>query len=147
MTVLNQIVAMKVLTIPIATWFVAQALKTIIYSLRERRISLRYIFSSGGMPSAHAALVCALATAAGIVYGIDSGLFAISAILAAIVMYDATSVRQAVDHQSTILSHLLISFPKTQLEFEHRLEQLVGHTRFQVIIGAVLGILLALWWV
>ena len=147
MILLNQIVAMKVLTIPVAAWFVAQALKTIIYSLRERRVSMRYMASSGGMPSSHAALVCALATTAGIVYGIDSGLFAISVILAGIVMYDATSVRHAVDKQSTILSHLLISFPKTQLEFEHRLEQLVGHTRFQVIVGAILGTLLALWWV
>jgi len=147
MTVLSQIVAMKVLIIPIAAWFVAQVLKVIIQSLRDRRLNLRYLVSAGGMPSAHATLVCALATTAAIVYGVDSGIFAISVVLAFIVMYDAASVRQTVDKQSVILSHLLVSFPKTQSEFEHYLQQLVGHTRFQVTIGAALGILLALWWV
>ena len=146
MNILSQIIANKMLIIPVAAWFVAQALKTIIYSLGERHLTLYHMASPGGMPSAHAALVCALATTAGMVYGIGSGLFAISVILAVVVMYDATSLRQAVDKQSAILGHLLISFPKTQLEFEDRLEQLVGHTRFQVIAGAALGILLALWW-
>jgi Uncharacterized protein conserved in bacteria len=146
MTVLNQIVAMKLLTIPIAAWFVAQALKVIIQAIREKRLNWRYLVSAGGMPSAHASLVCALATTAGIMYGIDSGLFAISVVVAAIVMYDAANVRQTVDKQSVILSHLLCSFPKTQSEFEHYLQQLVGHTWFQVIVGAILGVVLALWW-
>ena len=147
MNIPSQIIVSKLLIIPIAAWFVAQILKVVIYSLKEKHISPHYMVSSGGMPSSHATLVCALATTTGIVYGIDSGLFAVSVILAAIVMYDATGVRQAVDQQSTILSHLLVSFPKTQLEFEDNLEQIVGHTRFQVLLGAILGILLALWWV
>ena len=118
----------------------------IIQSLREKHLNLRYMFSAGGMPSAHAALVCALAATVGIMYGIDSGLFAISVVLAAVVMYDAAGVRQTVDKQSEALSQLLVNFPKTQLEFERRLQQLVGHTRFQVVVGAALGILLAWWW-
>lgn len=146
MNILSQIVVNKVLVIPIAAWFVAQALKTIVQALREKRLNLRYMLSAGGMPSAHSALVCALATTTGILYGVDSGIFAISIILAAIVMYDATSVRYAVDKQSAILNHLLIEFPKTHLEFERFLQQLVGHTRFQVVMGAALGILLACWW-
>jgi len=147
MSTLSQIAFNKVLIIPIAAWFVAQALKTIIQSLREKKLNLLYMFSPGGMPSAHSALVGALATTTGILYGVGSGIFAISIILAAIVMYDATSVRHAVDKQSVILNHLLIEFPKTHLEFERFLQQLVGHTRFQVIVGSVLGILLAYWWV
>lgn len=146
MSTLSQIAFNKVLVIPIAAWFVAQALKTIVQALREKQLNLRYMLSAGGMPSAHSALVCALATTTGILYGVDSGIFAISIILAAIVMYDATSVRYAVDKQSAILNHLLIEFPKTHLEFERFLQQLVGHTRFQVIVGAALGILLAYWW-
>jgi len=146
MSTLSQIALNKVLVIPIAAWFIAQALKTIVPALREKQLNLRYMLSTGGMPSAHSALVCALATTTGILYGVDSGIFAISIILAAIVMYDATSVRHAVDKQSAILNHLLIAFPKTHLEFERFLQQLVGHTRFQVIVGAALGILLAYWW-
>ncbi|HUS04261.1 MAG TPA: divergent PAP2 family protein [Dehalococcoidia bacterium] len=146
MNILSQIAVNKVLVIPIAAWFVAQALKTIVQALREKQLNPRYMFSAGGMPSAHSALVCALATTTGILYGVASDIFAISVILAAIVMYDATSVRYAVDKQSAILNHLLIEFPKTHLEFERFLQQLVGHTRFQVVVGAALGILLACWW-
>jgi len=146
MSTISQIVFNKVLVIPIAAWFVAQALKTIIQALQDKQLNLRYMLSTGGMPSAHSALVCALATTTGLVYGVGSAIFAISTILAAIVMYDATSVRHAVDKQSVILNHLLTEFPKTHLEFERFLQQLVGHTRFQVIVGGVLGILLAYWW-
>jgi len=146
MNILSHIVANKILSIPIAAWLIAQMLKTIIQALREKRLDLRYMLSAGGMPSAHSSLVCALATTASIVYGIDSGIFAISVILAAVVMYDAAGVRQTVDKQSVILNHLLVNLPKTQLEFERFLQQLVGHTRLQVIAGAILGILLAYWW-
>jgi len=146
MSVLSHIIANELLIVPVAAWLTAQMLKTIVQALREKRLDLRYLLSAGGMPSAHASLVCALATTVGIVHGIDSGVFAISAVLAVIVMYDAAGVRQTVDKQSVILNHLLVNFPRTQLEFERLLQQLVGHTRLQVIAGAVLGILLAYWW-
>ncbi len=146
MTAASQIIANKALVIPIAAWVTAQILKTIIEALRERHVDLHYLVSAGGMPSAHASVVCALATTVGIVYGLRSPLFAITIILAGIVMYDATGVRQAVDKQSVILDHLLIEFPKTHLEFEQFLQQLVGHNRFQVLAGALLGFLIAYWW-
>jgi len=146
MNILSQIAANKAIIIPIGAWFVAQALKTIIQAIREKHLNLRYMISTGGMPSAHSALVCALATTLGIIYGVGASVFAISVIFAAIIMYDAIGVRQAVDKQSAILNHLLVEFPKTHLEFEHFLRELVGHTRFQVIVGAVLGIILACWW-
>ena len=145
MSFFSQIVENKALVIPIAAWIIAQILKTIIQSLRDKHFNIRYLISAGGMPSAHTALVCALATTIGILYSADSGLFAISVVLAFVVMYDATGVRQAVDKQSVVLNHLLDNFPKTQREFEFILRQLVGHTRLQVVMGATLGILLAVW--
>ena len=147
MSIFSQIVEHKALVIPIAAWIIAQILKTIIQSLRDKHFNIRYLVSAGGMPSAHTALVCALATTIGILYSVSSGLFAISVVLAVVVMYDATGVRQAVDKQSAVLNHLLDNFPKTQREFEFILRQLVGHTRLQVAMGAILGILLACWWV
>jgi uncharacterized protein len=146
MDFLAQIAAMKMVIIPVAAWVVAQILKVIIQSIKDRQLKLRYMVSPGGMPSAHSALVCALATTVGMAHGIDSSIFAISAILAVIVMYDAAGVRQAVDKQSAVLGHLLTSIPKTPPEFEHLLQTLVGHTRFQVVAGALLGVLMALWW-
>ncbi len=146
MGILVQIAANKTLLIPPAAWLVAQVLKTIIEILKEKRLDMRCMVRAGGMPSAHASLVCALATTAGILHGLDSGVFAVSVILAGVVMYDATGVRQAVDKQSAILSTLLTEFPRTHLEFERFLRELVGHTRFQVLAGAILGVCLAVWW-
>jgi len=145
MSVFSQIVENKALAIPVVAWIIAQILKTIIQSLRDRHFNIRYMVSAGGMPSAHTALVSSLATTIGILFGVSSGLFAISAILAFVVMYDATGVRQAVDKQSAVLNHLMDNFPKTKHEFEYILRQLVGHTRLQVTMGAILGILLACW--
>ena len=145
MSVFSQIVENKALMIPVVAWIIAQILKTIIQSLRDRHFNIRYMVSAGGMPSAHTALVSSLATTIGILFGVSSGLFAISAILAFVVMYDATGVRQAVDKQSAVLNHLMYNFPKTKHEFEYILRQLVGHTRLQVAMGAILGILLAAW--
>ena len=146
MSVLSQILASKALVIPIVTWLVAQALKTIIQATREKHLNIRYMVSTGGMPSAHSALVCALATTLGILYGVGASVFAISVFFAAIIMYDAIGVRQTVDKQSAILNHLLDEFPKTQPEFDRFLRELFGHTRFQVIAGAALGIIFACWW-
>ena len=146
MQFIMQIGECKSLIIPISAWIIAQILKTIIQSVREKHINLHVMTRAGGMPSAHSALVCALATTIGLTYGIESSMFAISAVLAAVVMYDATGVRQTVDKQAVVLNHLLDNFPKTHYEFEHFLQQLVGHTKFQVFMGAVLGILLAYWW-
>ncbi len=145
MSVFSQIVGNKALMVPVVAWIVAQVLKTIIQSLRDKHLNMHYMVSAGGMPSAHASLVCALATTIGILFGTGSGLFASSVVLAFIVMYDATGVRQAVDKQSVVLNHLMDNFPKTKHEFEFILRQLVGHTRLQVAMGAILGILLA-WW-
>lgn len=145
MSVFSQIIANRPLVIPIVAWIIAQILKTIIQSLRDRHFNIRYMVSAGGMPSAHTALVSSLATTIGIILGVGSGLFAISVVLAFVVMYDATGVRQAVDKQSAVLNHLMDNFPKTKHEFEYILRQLVGHTRLQVTMGAILGILLAVW--
>ena len=96
----------------------------------------------GGMPSSHTALVCALATTVGIVNGMNSAVFAVATLFAAIVMYDAAGVRQTVSNQSTILNRMLDELFKGKPAFEQRLRELIGHTKFEVIAGAALGILL-----
>jgi acid phosphatase family membrane protein YuiD len=102
----------------------------------------------GGMPSSHAALVCALATTIAVVEGFGSPLFAIAAFFALIVMYDATGVRQTVGNQSVMLNRMLDELfkgkAKVNPQFEQRLRELIGHTNFQVIAGAALGIIFAL---
>ncbi len=123
-------------------------LKMLSGLLRERRLDLGFFVRSGGMPSAHTALVCALATAVAITQGFNSVAFAITAILAMVVMYDAAGVRQAVSRQSVILNRIVKELidKRPRDEVEHDLRELIGHTPFQVIAGAVLGILTAWLW-
>ena len=147
MEILGQILGNKMVTASVVAWVTAQLLKTLIDAARYKRLNLRLLTGTGGMPSSHSALVCALATTAGKTQGFGSPVFAITLILAAIVMYDAAGVRQAVDKQSEILTHLLNHVPRTQDDFDRFLEGLVGHTRFQVIAGAILGIAIGSAWV
>ena len=65
----------------ISSWLWAQVLKTIIHALVTHRLDLSRLVGDGGMPSGHSATVCAVATSAGILYGLGSFPFAISVIL------------------------------------------------------------------
>ena len=135
----------KVLVIAGCSWAVAQLLKVVIILVREHRLELRYFVASGSMPSAHSATVCALATAVAITQGLDSIAFAITVILAVVVMYDAAGVRQSVGKQSIILDRIVkeLRGEYSRDGVERNLRELVGHTSFQVVVGAALGILIA----
>ena len=124
-------------------------IKVFAVLIKEKRLDLRYFVTSGGMPSAHSATVCALATAVALIQGLDSVAFGITAILAIVVMYDAAGVRRAVSRQSIILNRIVreIMVRRPRDEVEHDLRELIGHTPFQVIIGAILGIGIAWVWV
>ncbi|MFM7909339.1 MAG: divergent PAP2 family protein, partial [Microcystis sp.] len=101
--------------------------------------------SSGGMPSAHSALVGALATGVGLQMGWSSAEFAIAALFAVIVMYDAAGVRQAAGKQARILNQIIDEMFQEGKEFnEERLKELIGHTPFQVLVGLSLGIGIAM---
>lgn len=143
---LNFIASYKALIIPAAAWLIAQVIKVIIYSVYDRRLRLSYLTSMGGMPSAHSATVCSLATTIGIMNGFNSALFAIAAFFAMIVMYDAAGVRKTVSVHSDVLNRILDELFKDHPEFELRFRALIGHTRVEIAAGAILGVLLALWW-
>lgn len=133
----------KALWVPAAAWCLAQVLKVIIGSVKDKRLTLSYLTTMGGMPSAHATLVCALATTIAMVYGVGSALFAIAALFALVVMYDAAGVRQTVSTQSTMLNRILEELFKNNPAFQQRLRELIGHTKFEVAAGAALGIAFA----
>jgi acid phosphatase family membrane protein YuiD len=96
------------------------------------------------MPSSHAAGVTALATSVGLSYGFNSGLFAITAIFALIIMFDAQGVRRQTGQQAEILNKIMEDIYFKRVLKEERLKELLGHTPVEVLIGAFLGILLAL---
>lgn len=132
--------AYKAIWVPLVSWFVAQALKVVINFARHRQLKWSYMYSPGGMPSAHTAVMTALATTIGLLYGFDSPLFAISLVVAFIVMYDAAGVRRTVGYQSTMLNKMLEELFKGNKEFSQRLQEIIGHTKWEVFVGAVLGI-------
>jgi acid phosphatase family membrane protein YuiD len=140
---LESILSNKALWVPAAAWCVAQVMKVIIESIKDRHLNFSYLITMGGMPSSHAALVCALATTIAIVYGVSSAVFAISAFFALVVMYDAAGVRQTVSTQSTMLNRIVDELFKGNPEFQQRIRELIGHTKFEVAAGAILGIVFA----
>ena len=134
----------KGIWVPLVAWFVAQSLKVIISLYRTKKFDFTLFYSPGGMPSAHSALMTSLATTMALLYGINSPLFAISLAVAFIVMYDAAGVRRTVGYQSTMLNKMLEELFKGNKEFSQRLQEIIGHTKWEVFVGAVLGVALGL---
>ena len=135
----------QVLVSSVIGWVVAQALKTIIDFSLNKSFSAERLVGSGGMPSSHSATVCALVVSTAFCYGVSAFEFAVSFVLAAVVMYDAIGVRQETGKQARLLNMILEQdlFKLNNHQFQERLKEFVGHTPLQVFAGAVLGILLA----
>ncbi len=133
----------RILIAAFLAWIIAQSTKTIYELIRYRELKLNRLVSSGGMPSSHSALVMGLATATGRVAGLQSAAFAISLVLAAIVMYDAAGVRRAVSVQARILNQMIDEAFQGKPFAEERLRELIGHTPTQVIVGALMGFVVA----
>jgi len=134
----------RILLSALLAWLIAQTIKLAIALIRTHRVDFRYLASAGGMPSAHSALVTALAAAVAREQGFDSALFAIAALFAAVVMYDAAGVRQAVSVQARILNRMLDEIFTQHAFSERRLFELLGHTRLEVFVGSVLGVVVGI---
>jgi len=145
---LYEVITNKALVIPVSAWVISQLIKVFVVLAREKRFDWWFLLGSGGMPSSHTALVCALAAAVAMMQGFNSIAFAIAAILAVVVMYDAAGVRQAVGRQSIILNRIVkeLREKRPRGEVERDLREFIGHTQFQVLAGAILGILIAWVW-
>lgn len=133
----------QILIVALVACITAQLLKIPIDLIRYKKTSLKSLFSAGGMPSAHSALVGALATSVGQTKGWDSSEFAIACLFAVIVMYDAAGVRQAAGKQARILNQIIDDMFQEKEFSEERLKELLGHTPVQVLVGLSLGITIA----
>ena len=141
----SELIQNKILITSAVGWVVAQVLKTILYTFFNREFVAERLVGGGGMPSSHSATVCSLATACAIQYGAASFEFAVTAILALVVMYDAIGVRQETGKQAKVLNDMveLFSHMGKDMDIEKQLKELVGHTPLQVLAGAILGIITA----
>lgn len=140
---LEELLANHILISAILAWAAAQLIKTFLAYRKTRELDLERLFGSGGMPSSHTAFVVAMATSAAIVEGLDSSIFALSFILASVVMYDAAGVRQAAGQQARVLNRLMRQLRTEPMGVERELKELLGHTPLEVLAGAVLGFVIA----
>ena len=132
----------RVLLCAVFSWFSAQLIKLVTTPCYKKDFSVMHtLFGTGGMPSSHTAVVCSTAFSCGILYGYDSALFAVAAILAAVVMKDAVGVRREAGKQAEVINQITEEMGKKKKRFMSvSLPELLGHTPLQVVFGALLGI-------
>jgi acid phosphatase family membrane protein YuiD len=127
-----------------AAWTVAQFTKMLCGFYRTRRLDFSYLASTGGMPSAHSALASGLAVSVGLLSGWKTPLFAVALCFAMVTMFDASTVRRAAGLQARLLNQILDELFKEHHLSEKKLAELLGHTRIEVFMGMVIGILSAM---
>lgn len=111
---------------------------------KTRQVDFRYLLSTGGMPSAHSAMVCGLAMSIGLTEGFNTPSAMLAGGFAAITMFDAASVRRAAGHQAKIMNQIIEELFKHHMFRQTRLKELLGHTQKEVFAGMAVGIAVAL---
>lgn len=136
----------RILGTALLAWLIAQTLKVLLVLIQTRKLDIARMFGAGGMPSSHSAIVVSMAFAIGFSQGFDSAVFALAAVFALVVMYDAAGVRRAAGKQAKLLNRIVVELfeEKKKLDYEV-LKELLGHTPVEVLAGAVLGALVAAW--
>lgn len=148
------------LLVPVLSWVAAQLIKAVLYAVKYKTFKLERLFGSGGMPSSHSSTVCALVITIYRMEGLNSAVLGLAFVFAMITMYDATGVRRAAGlHAKQInrLRHIVEELDEEALdkmdekvdddeedpEDTKELKEFLGHTPLEVILGALLGILIA----
>lgn len=148
MVYLQDLLNNQILIAALVAWAIAQGAKAILYTIVNREFKFERLVGSGGMPSSHAATVCAMTTAVALQFGLASFEFAISFVLTSVVLHDARGVRQEAGKQAVtitaIVDHLLKEGKILELP-NWELKELIGHTPLQVLIGSIMGIGIGLW--
>lgn len=128
----------------IAAWILAQVAKLCIHIWRTHTFDPAFLLRLGGMPSSHSASMMAVATSVGLRVGWDSPLFAVALGVALIVMVDAQTVRRAAGQQARLVNQIVDELFKEHRLSQQKLVELLGHTRMEVLLGGLLGIVTAL---
>ncbi|CDB31913.1 putative uncharacterized protein [Clostridium sp. CAG:575] len=134
----------KYIYVPFLLWFFIQLFKVIYDLVTTKKFNFKRILGAGGMPSSHSAIVTSLATLVGKYQGVDTPIFAVSLILAAVVMYDACGIRRAAGKQAALLNKIIATPGLTGLQVSEKLVEVLGHTPFQVLVGALIGVIAGL---
>ena len=140
MGVILEILGNRVIQAAALAWAVAQALKVMLTLAISRRFDKSRVLGSGGMPSSHSAMACAMLMTIGFREGFSSSIFALAFCFSGVVMYDAAGVRRSTGKNAAVINQLMDMLSGNGYTFdEKRLKELVGHTPIQVLAGALLG--------
>lgn len=145
-SMIQGILANRILVTGAAAWAVSQALKILIHFIVTKEFVLERLFGDGGMPSSHSATVTGVAVTTGLSAGWDSPVFAVAAILAIIVMHDAMGVRLETGKQAKAINEIIehiLNDDAVDLTPDKVLKEFVGHTPLQVLAGFCLGMVIA----
>jgi len=134
----------KYIYIPFFLWFAIQTFKVIYDLVTTKKFNFKRIMGAGGMPSSHSAIVTGLATLIGKYEGVDTPIFALSLIVAFVVMYDACGVRRAAGKQAALLNKIVETPGLSGVQVSERLVEVLGHTPTQVVVGALIGVIVGL---
>ena len=138
MNVLEALLSNGVLAWGLAACGIAQLSKLIIELVVHRRWNPKVLVETGGMPSSHSALLTGTAAGLGWQFGFDDPLFALAAIMCFVVLYDASGVRRAAGLTAARVNS------QAQDDSQKPLKENLGHTRLEVLVGSVIGPLIAL---
>jgi acid phosphatase family membrane protein YuiD len=126
------------------SWMIAQMAKILCHVAMKRNFDFSIVVRLGGMPSSHSATVAGLATAVGWHAGFGSPAFGISFTYAILTMLDATTVRRAAGKQAQLLNEMIDELFKDKTMSSRKMIEFLGHTRLEVGMGMIIGILVSL---
>lgn len=131
-----------VFLLPIIVGFLAQVAKFALFTLKHGW-QPGYLFTHGHMPSAHTALAVSLLVSVSHFDGLHSPAFAVSIVLAFIIVDDALRIRMILGDQGRYLNMLVdqLRGEIDESKFPH-LKERVGHRTSEVIAGAIFGFFL-----
>jgi uncharacterized protein len=133
----------------LVAWGIAQIIKVPVDFLRNRRWDWTLLLRAGGMPSSHSALVTACAHSIGLFQGFDTPVFALAAVFAMVVIYDATGIRRQAGKHAEIINSMIRDLAHGHPLREEQLREVLGHTPLEAISGTIFGLLVSqlLWMV
>lgn len=117
--------------IPLISVFCAELIKVSIESVRKKHWSIKNFLHSGGMPSGHSSLSGGILYTSFHISGIQSVEFSIATVLAIVVMYDAINLRRQAGKHARVLN---------TLQKKEKLDERLGHTFMEMLMGFILGI-------
>ena len=128
-----------VLIAGLVSWGIGQSVKVPIEYLRTREWNWALLFSAGGMPSTHSALMSSVALSIGLFDGFNTPLFALAFAVSMIVMYDATGIRRQAGIHAQKINLLINELFSGQPISDEQLKEVLGHSPLQVLMGILLG--------